>query len=191
MDRLTKTLKSPDTYIVITSSCATDKAAWRTPKILMQRFCIRMWILILNAMNIWICHPYHTIALCEQPKVIFTSHNKQNWHSQRFDLSYRGEKSSLRWFTWLQRWTLTMRTWSMKMTADTATVCTWTSWRRDQEPVTVMALPTLLPFKASALNQFISFQSKNRFYSIYSSVYTYKYTVVHFIICLYNINIAL
>ncbi len=29
-----------------------NKAAWRTPIIRMQRFCIRMWILMLNSTNI-------------------------------------------------------------------------------------------------------------------------------------------
>ncbi len=54
LGRLKKALKCNDTYLHLRISCATDKAAWQTPKILMQRFTFECNIrfFILNSTNI-------------------------------------------------------------------------------------------------------------------------------------------
>ncbi len=53
LDKLKKAWKCNDTYLHLHRiSCATDKAAWRTPKIRMQRFAFECGFFFLNSTNI-------------------------------------------------------------------------------------------------------------------------------------------
>lgn len=91
-------------------------------------------ILAVNGINLRDAKHKEAVTILSQQVTAPSSHRNTTQHlgisvnMLVLLVCFSTARLSLRWSTWLQKWTVMMRTWSMKMTTAITTDSTWTNW---------------------------------------------------------------